>query len=410
MFIEKSNMKISLLALLSIVLCCLTSFAQIRPVIDTAQIRPARVTVNEDNWSMVLQPRRTFLDPFIGLFKEKEFNIELFSDVKVDITYISKNTPYRLYLKNLATDSYVLISDRWRYNNCDSSASLFIDRKLFKRPFRYEVSVIPMAKLDGKTFGLLSNKLSYRSAFGKPRAYFIADEQHRVRQNFIWLFTFLAYLGIAIWISMRARSFNATKQKEKAQLQLDAVRSQLNPHFLFNALAGIQTLMNTNQTEQANKYLTRFSRLTRAVLKSSDLISLEEELNLLDDYLQMEQLRFNFKYEIMTDPNLDIYNTELPSMLLQPFIENAVKHGIASLSSDGLINIAIFKTNDDLILKIEDNGRGFDSSKTYDGLGFNLSTKRIALLNKIYKKDLIVLSMGSIPGKTIVSITLTKWL
>ena len=410
MFIEKSNMKISLLSLLFIVLCSLTSSAQTRAVIDTAQIRPARVTVNENNWSIVLQPRRTLLDPFIGLFKEKEFNIELFSDVKVDITYISKNTPYRLYLKNLATNNYVLISDRWTYNNCDSSASIFIDRKIFKRPFRYEVSVIPMAKLDGKTFSLLSDKVSYKSAFAKPRAYFIADEQHRVRQNFIWLFAFLAYLGIAIWTGLRFRSLNVIKQKEKAQLQLDAVRSQLNPHFLFNALAGIQTLMNTNQTEQANKYLTRFSRLTRAVLKSSDLISLEEELNLLDDYLQMEQLRFNFKYEITTDPNLDIYNTEIPSMLLQPFIENAVKHGIASLSSDGLINIAIFKTDDDLILKIEDNGRGFDSSKTYEGLGFNLSTKRIALLNKIYKKDPILLSMGSIPGKTIVSITLTKWL
>lgn len=379
-------------------------------VIDTAQIRPARVTVFEDNWSMVLQPKRTLLDPFIGLFQEKEFNIELFSDVKVDITNITKNIPYRMYLKNLATDSYVLISDRWTYNNCDSSASLFINRKLFRRPFRYEVSVIPMAKLDGKTFSLLSNKVKYRSAFGKPRAYFIADEQHRVRQNFIWLYAFLAYLPLAFLLVITFRRLKVTKQKEQAQLQLDAVRSQLNPHFLFNSLAGIQTLMNTNQTEQANKYLTRFSRLTRAVLKSSDLISLDEELNLLDDYLQMEQLRFNFKYKITTDPNLDIYNTEIPSMLLQPFIENAVKHGIASLSSDGQINIAIFKTNDDLILKIEDNGKGFDTSKTYEGLGFNLSTKRIALLNKIYKKDPILLSMGSIPGKTIVSITLTKWL
>jgi len=92
----------------------------------------------------------------------------------------------------------------------------------------------------------------------------------------------------------------------------------------------------------------------------------------------MEQLRFNFKYEITTDPNLDLNNMEIPSMLLQPFIENAVKHGIASLSSDGQINIAIFKTYSDLILRIEDNGKGFDTSKTYEGLGFNLSTKRIA--------------------------------
>ncbi|WP_316810144.1 sensor histidine kinase [Pedobacter heparinus] len=403
-------MKISLLTFLTGCLYSLNSIAQPNVVIDTAHIRPAKISVFDDNWLLTNKPKRTFLDPYLALFREKEFNIKLFSDVKVDITNIAKNAHYRLYLKNLSDESYVLISDRWTYNHCDSSASILIDRKLFNRPFRYEVSVIPMAKLDGKTFTILSNKVTDKSVFGKKRAYFNADELYRVRKNFIWLHAFLAYMGIAFYLTIRFRAINATKQKEKAQLQLDAVRSQLNPHFLFNALAGIQNLMNTNQSEQANRYLTRFARLTRAVLKSNDLISLEEECNLLDDYLQMEQLRFNFKYEITTDPNLDLYNTEIPSMLLQPFIENAVKHGIANLNSDGQINIAIFKTYSDLILKIEDNGKGFDASKSYEGLGFDLSTKRIALLNKIYKKDPIRLSMESKPGKTTVTITLTKWL
>nr|WP_068891057.1 histidine kinase [Pedobacter panaciterrae] len=403
-------MRISLLTFLTGCLCSLNSFAEPKEIIDTARIKPVRISVFDDNWSLINKPKRTFLDPFIALFREKEFNIELFSDVKVDIANITKNAHYRLYLKNLSDESYVLISNRWNYNNCDSSASILIDRKLFSQPFRYEVSVIPMAKLDGKTFTTLSNKVTYKSVFGKKRAYFNADEHYRVRKNFIWLHAFLAYVAILSFLVIRFRLINANKQKEKAQLQLDAVRSQLNPHFLFNALAGIQTLMNTNQTEQANRYLTRFSRLTRAVLKSTDLISLDEERNLLDDYLQMEQLRFNFKYEITTDPNLDLNNVEIPSMLLQPFIENAVKHGIASLSSEGQINIAIFKNDNDLFLKIEDNGKGFDASKSYEGLGFDLSTKRIALLNKIYKQDPILLSIESKPGKTIVTITLTKWL
>jgi two-component system LytT family sensor kinase len=97
-------------------------------------------------------------------------------------------------------------------------------------------------------------------------------------------------------------------------------------------------------------------------------------------------------------------------MLLQPFIENAVKHGVASLGSDGQINIAIFKNDNDLILRIEDNGKGFDVSRSYEGLGFDLSSKRVALLNKIYKQDPILLSMTSKPGKTTITITLTKWL
>ncbi|RZK81028.1 MAG: hypothetical protein EOO92_06000 [Pedobacter sp.] len=267
-----------------------------------------------------------------------------------------------------------------------------------------------MAKLDGKTYTVLNDKFTHRGVFYYARASFDIQERGRVKGNYIRLWTFFAYVIIIIVTMFRIRSFTAEKQKEKAQLQLDAVRSQLNPHFLFNALAGIQNLMNTNQSEQANRYLTRFARLTRAVLKSNDLISLDEEINLLDDYLQMEQLRFNFKYEIKTNATLDINNTEIPSMLLQPFIENAVKHGIASLGSDGQIDIAIFPSGSDIILKIQDNGKGFDTSKTYEGLGFDLSTKRIALLNKIYKIDPILLQMESNPGKTTITITLTKWL
>jgi len=171
-------MKISLLTFLTSCLFSLKSFAQPNELIDTAHIKTARISVFDDNWSLVNKPKRTFFDPFIALFQEKEFSITLFSDVKVDITNITKNAHYRLYLKNLSNESFVLISDRWTYNNCDSSASILIDRKLFNRPFRYEVSVIPMAKLDGKTFTPLNNKVTYKSIFGKPRAYFGGIQIH----------------------------------------------------------------------------------------------------------------------------------------------------------------------------------------------------------------------------------------
>ncbi|WP_316749633.1 sensor histidine kinase [Pedobacter gandavensis] len=403
-------MKISLLTFLIGCLYILNSFAQPKKIIDTAQIKPIKIYESYTDRSLIDNPNRTFLDRFTTLFQYREFAKEPSSDMKVNIANISKNTRYRLYLKNSTNGNYILISDRWTYNKYDSTASILVDRKLFKSPFRYEVSVIPIAELKGKTYISTSKKATYENLFAKPLAYFNLNERSRVRQNFTWLSIFLILVPPIFFNVRRMKTVKAEKEKEKAQLQLDAVRSQLNPHFLFNALAGIQTLMNTNQTERANRYLTRFARLTRAVLKSTDLISLDEERNLLDDYLQMEQLRFNFKYEITTDPNLDLNNVEIPSMLLQPFIENSVKHGIASLSSDGQINIAIFKNDNDLILKIEDNGKGFDTTKSYEGLGFDLSTKRIALLNKIYKQDPILLSMESKPGKTTITITLTKWL
>ena len=101
--------------------------------------------------------------------------------------------------------------------------------------------------------------------------------------------------------------------------------------------------MNKNETENANKYLSKFARLTRNVLDDKELISLSQEKTLLDDYLQMEQLRFGFKYEINTSANLDLENTEIPSMLLQPFVENAVKHGMAQKADNGKITIVFNK-------------------------------------------------------------------
>lgn len=403
-------MKISLLTFLIGCLHSLNSLAQSNVVIDTAQIKPIKIYEGYTDRSLIDNPNRTFLDRFTTLFQHQAFAKEPSSDMKVNIANISKDTRYRLYLKNSANGNYILISERWAYNKCDSTASILVDRKLFKSPFKYEVSVIPIAKFKGKTYTITSKKATYENLFAKLLAYFYLNERSRVRQNFTWL-AFLLILVPPIFFNIRQmKTVKAEREKEKAQLQLDAVRSQLNPHFLFNALAGIQTLMNTDQTEQANRYLTRFARLTRAVLKRTDLISLDEEHNLLDDYLQMEQLRFNFKYEITTDPNLDLNNIEIPSMLLQPFIENAVKHGIASLNCEGQINIAIFKNDNDLFLRIEDNGKGFDTSKSYEGLGFDLSNKRIALLNKIYKQDPILLSIESKPGKTTITIILTKWL
>ncbi|RZL37982.1 MAG: sensor histidine kinase, partial [Pedobacter sp.] len=200
------------------------------------------------------------------------------------------------------------------------------------------------------------------------------------------------------------------KEKEIAQLQLGSIRSQLNPHFMFNALSGIQNLMNKNEIDNANKYLAKFARLTRNVLNDKELISLSQEKKLLDDYLQMEQLRFGFKYEINSSENLDLDNIEIPSMLLQPFVENAVKHGVSQKANDGKIMVVFTKQANDLILTVNDNGNGFDTKKNYDGLGLQLSEQRIALLNNVYKENRFTLVKHSSSDGTKISVTLSDWL
>lgn len=201
-------------------------------------------------------------------------------------------------------------------------------------------------------------------------------------------------------------------QKEKTKVQLGSIRSQLNPHFMFNALAGIQNLMNKNDTDTANRYLGKFARLTRNVLESSDrdLISIADEKALMEDYLQMEQMRFGFQYTIHSDKDLNETNLEIPVMLLQPFVENAIKHGISDLKSNGLVKIDFIKEQKDLLLTVSDNGKGFDIHKEYDGLGLKLSRNRITLLNEMYKETPIELKVDSGLSGTVISINLHNWI
>jgi hypothetical protein len=202
---------------------------------------------------------------------------------------------------------------------------------------------------------------------------------------------------------------------EKTELQLKSIRSQLNPHFMFNALSSIQNLMNRNEAVAANHYLTIFSSLTRRVLNTGDqeLISLEDEISLLDDYLQMEQLRFGFKYSINVVDELNKANIEIPAMLLQPLVENAVKHGVSSLRDKGTIEVAFEKNNKALVLSVSDNGNGFDENNIAlddKGLGLKLSRERITLLNKIYSKQLITMEFNAVNSGTKVNVILNDWL
>lgn len=208
----------------------------------------------------------------------------------------------------------------------------------------------------------------------------------------------------------RRKLFLEKQQKELVQMRLNAVRQQLNPHFMFNALAGIQNLMNKKDIDNANGYLGKFARITRHVLANRDLNSLKEEKELLDDYLQMEQLRFGFSYKIEIDNNLDAANIEIPVMVLQPFVENAVKHGLAGKGSEGLITVEFRKHDKELQLMIIDNGEGFDVTSSKSGLGLLLSRNRISLLNQLYKQNKIVLDIASGKSGTIVSIHFKNWL
>lgn len=195
------------------------------------------------------------------------------------------------------------------------------------------------------------------------------------------------------------RNRHIRRQRQQAQLALRGIRAQLNPHFLFNALASIQSLVNRNDQEGANRYLSGFSKLLRHTLYHSeqDYCSLEEELAHLRQYCELEALRSPFEYTIKVAENIDVFNTEIPSMLLQPYVENAILHGLREHPGQPKLEVWIHQQGKNLRCEISDNGQGIKANQeqkknTPDFApklhGMGLSNERIRLLNLRLRKKI----------------------
>lgn len=225
----------------------------------------------------------------------------------------------------------------------------------------------------------------------------------------------LSLIGFIILL-IRARKqqqklFKEQLQKQKNEAVLKSIRSQLNPHFIFNALNSIQGLINKNEIEEANQYLSEFSTLLRDTLEGNDqgFISLSKENEILERYLKLEQLRFGFQFSIQVDKAINPYEVEMPTLLLQPAIENAVKHGVSSLYEQGKLDVVYKKSGHDMLSFISDNGHGFIKNKDA-GYGLKLTRERILLLNNLLQNTSIDLQINETSKGTIVQFTFKNWL
>jgi hypothetical protein len=226
-----------------------------------------------------------------------------------------------------------------------------------------------------------------------------------------WIITGILLSGIGFFLVYKNRLRTAREKTQKSRLKLQAIQSQLNPHFMFNTLGSVQYLMNNNEKQKANMYLTEFGALLRDSFSNNenDMVPLSKELQVLNSYIKLEQLRFGFRYQLHIDDGLEPGNINIPTLLIQPLVENAIKHGAAPLLDKGEIKIAISKQNNDLLLLIKDNGRGFSREQLFSGLGTKLVRERIALLK--YEHLDVDLSFSS-NGKdeTTVALQFNNWL
>lgn len=174
---------------------------------------------------------------------------------------------------------------------------------------------------------------------------------------------------IAISLTRKAISRSNEKKNQQRDLELKSIYSQINPHFIFNTLGTAQYFIRKNQTKEAYAHISQFSDLLRAYLKSSrnKYISITEEVENLENYLQLQLSRFEqkFKYHITVDDKLDPTKATVPSLLLQPIVENALNHGIFHMEGTGQLNIKFLKaeTGKGIICIVDDNGIGRTKSK-----------------------------------------------
>lgn len=222
-----------------------------------------------------------------------------------------------------------------------------------------------------------------------------------------WFLSILVVIGASLLYIITVNITKRQKNKEQEQLLLKnktlmleqrALQAMMNPHFVFNVMNSIQHYINTSNTSSANKVLTGFAKLIRKNLEicMKSYINLEEEIDYLNLYLNLEKNRFGdkFKYRITIDQQIDKEETFIPSMLLQPFIENAIWHGIMPKEGGGEVDINIhLKEEGYLQINIIDNGIGIDNSlkqkkSGHQSKGMDLTQERINLLNKIEAKPI----------------------
>ncbi|WP_246431495.1 histidine kinase [Winogradskyella flava] len=212
--------------------------------------------------------------------------------------------------------------------------------------------------------------------------------------------------GLVLLLITGFLMYKYIKQQRLANnlLALKSLRSQMNPHFIFNALNSVNSFIATNDERTANKYLSDFSHLMRSVLENSeeDFIPLKKEIELLDLYTKLEHFRFQDKFDYSIDVNehVDVNEFQIPPMLLQPYIENAVWHGLRYKTEKGHLNIAIRpKAKDEITITITDDGIGrvrskalkTDNQKKQNSKGMNNIKKRVAILNEMYKDKVDVI-------------------
>jgi ligand-binding sensor domain-containing protein/two-component sensor histidine kinase len=358
-----------------------------------------------------------------------KFNDKIWVATNKGLTVFNPNKPTKangfqpLYINHiLINDKDTLVSDRYELpynlNNIKINFIALGYKNAGKIKYRYKMlgispewnytnsREIQFTTLPANEYVFILSALNSNGEWSidEQKVDFLIDAPFWQKWWFISLCLFFL-IGIVILI-IRDRIKKAHLEEEKnmslykilMNSKLKALRAQMNPHFTFNVMNSIQHFIISKDEESASRYLSKFSKLIRSILNNSEknTVTLSEEIKVLELYLDLEAMRFEkrFAYEIVVGKDLDPMTIEIPSMLIQPYIENAVKHGILPSTKQGRIKVEIKKEGAFLKCVIEDNGVGRlkASQKLNDGehqsFGTSITQERLEVMNELYNSSL----------------------
>ncbi len=337
-------------------------------------------------------------------------------------TDLVNHTPSKVYLNEIRVNDSISISadydlefEYWQ-NSITFSFDLINFKQGNKECLLYQLkgrdsdfqknysNVVVFENLSPNTYELVVNSMNSDGVIGSEPLRF----KFRILPPFwqTWWFVFLLVIVSLLIIFMTVKMYIDTirrSEEEKTRVnklisesQLSALQAQMNPHFIFNAINSIQNYILEKKEDDAYDYLVKFSKLVRLVLNNSreKEISLHAELEMLQLYVSLEQLRFDksFEFILQVSDDLNLFEIEIPTMLIQPYVENAIWHGLMNLNGErqAVLKIDISQEDNILRIDIQDNGIGrarsnaFKRDSLHHSVGMQLTEKRIEMINTIW--------------------------
>jgi ligand-binding sensor domain-containing protein len=324
----------------------------------------------------------------------------------------------RIYVNGVLQNSHKLKYLNWRENNIQFEIASIDFPQKGRITYRYRLAkskdwqIIqnPIINIANLSFGNYQFEIQSKGSDGtwSGSAFFTFKIKKPFwRSSIFQILVVILLLGGGIWWGRREQLKRDAEYKREQQisqmaqqvenLRQQAYRAQMNPHFIFNCLAAIQSFMLQEETDKlvASDYLTRFSLLIRQALNASrnNMVPLAEDMKMLDNYIKLEQFRFDFHfdYEIIIDNNLDTYNESIPPMLVQPYVENAIIHGFENIDRKGFLQVTYKKIDDLLEIVVQDNGSGIyqtqqkkqqlsaEKNVTHHSMGMEISKQRLLI-------------------------------